>query len=72
VDALDTSRSISNRQARAIVEKLAAGFKKAGLKEGDCVCMHAFNDVRFSVCRRFLRMEVVEEQGVCPGSKTED
>jgi len=29
------------------VRRLAAGFRKAGLKTGDVVCMHAFNDVRF-------------------------
>jgi long-subunit acyl-CoA synthetase (AMP-forming) len=45
VDATDSSRSISCQQARGMVKRLAAGFQKAGLRRGDCVCMHAFNDV---------------------------
>lgn len=29
-----------------IIRKLVAGFRAAGLKEGDCVCISSFNDVR--------------------------
>ncbi|KAF7879023.1 hypothetical protein EAF04_000223 [Stromatinia cepivora] len=46
IDANDPSRSISAKQARIIVRKLVAGFHAAGLKKGDCVCLHSFNDVR--------------------------
>lgn len=46
VDAANPERSISHRQARVMVRRLAAGFKKAGLKKGDVVCIHSFNDVR--------------------------
>lgn len=45
MDASDTSRSISWRQARTLVRQLAAGLRAAGLKDGDCVCLHSFNDV---------------------------
>lgn len=38
-------RSITAQEARCMVKKLAAGFKAAGLQRGDCVCIHAFNDV---------------------------
>lgn len=48
IDARNTERSISNNQAKAIVRKLVAGFHAAGLKRGDCVVLHSFNDVRFS------------------------
>ncbi|KAI9735365.1 MAG: hypothetical protein M1818_006560 [Claussenomyces sp. TS43310] len=45
VDTETPSRSISSRQARSIIRKLAAGFAAAGLQRGDCVCLNSFNDV---------------------------
>lgn len=39
------SRNISWRQGRSIVRKVVAGFRKAGLKPGDCVSITSFNDV---------------------------
>ncbi|KAL9131509.1 MAG: hypothetical protein Q9217_000588 [Psora testacea] len=45
IDAEDTQRSISAAEARSTVRKLIAGFKAMGLKRGDCVCIHSFNDV---------------------------
>lgn len=45
IDAKDVSRSISSNQARVLIRKLVAGFHAAGLKKGDCVCLHSFNDV---------------------------
>ncbi|KAK7569063.1 4-coumarate-CoA ligase-like protein [Phyllosticta citricarpa] len=48
IDAAKLSRTISARQARALIERLIAGFKAAGVKKGDHVCMHAFNDIYFS------------------------
>jgi len=47
IDAANPSRSISCRQGRLMARKLAAGFRKAGLKKGDCVCLHAFNDIYY-------------------------
>lgn len=45
IDAANTSRCYTARQAREIIERLCAGFKAAGLKKGDVVCLHSFNDV---------------------------
>ena len=46
VDASEPSRTICSRQARSLVRRLAAGFKVAGIRKGDCVCILSFNDVR--------------------------
>ena len=51
IDPDDPGRSITASEARTTVRKLIAGFKAAGLQRGDCVCLHAFNDVRSN---RFL------------------
>ena len=45
IDTEDPTRSLSAAKARTTVTKLIAGFKAVGLKKGDCVCVHAFNDV---------------------------
>lgn len=45
IDAQNPNRSYTFGQARSTVKKLAAGFRKAGLKKGDVVCLHSFNDV---------------------------
>ncbi|KEF59596.1 uncharacterized protein A1O9_04442 [Exophiala aquamarina CBS 119918] len=49
IDAVNPSRSISRRQARSMVRRLAAGFSRAGLKRGDCVCLVSFNDIYYSI-----------------------
>lgn len=49
IDAANPSRSISCRQGKLMARQLAAGFRAAGLKKGDCVCMHAFNDIHYSM-----------------------
>lgn len=48
IDPANPSRSISFNQAREIVGKLATGFRRAGLKVGDCVLVNSGNDVRKS------------------------
>lgn len=45
IDAQNPKRNYTFGQARSTVKKLAAGFRKAGLKKGDVVCLHSFNDV---------------------------
>ncbi len=45
IDPENRQRSISANEARVIVRKFVAGWKTVGLKPGDCVCVHAFNDV---------------------------
>ena len=46
IDPENSQRSISANEARTTVRKFVAGWKAVGLKPGDCVCVHAFNDVR--------------------------
>lgn len=46
IDPANPSRSVSFNQARELVGKLATGFKRAGLKVGDCVLVNSGNDVR--------------------------
>lgn len=46
IDAANPSRAYSHRQAKSAILKVAAGLKAQGLKKGDCVCLHSFNDVR--------------------------
>jgi hypothetical protein len=48
VDAADPTRSISAAEAKSLIRKLASGFHVAGVRHGDCVCVHAFNDVSSS------------------------
>lgn len=49
-DAANPSRSLSNQQARALVRKLIAGFKRWGVRPGrkDVVCLHCSNDILYS------------------------
>ena len=46
INADDPCQSISASEAQILVRKLVAGFKAVGLQPGDCVCVHAFNNVR--------------------------
>ncbi|GAB1205298.1 hypothetical protein APSETT445_003971 [Aspergillus pseudonomiae] len=48
-DASDPSRSISYNQARVIVRKLIAGLHAWGVQKGDCVAIHSFNDIYYSM-----------------------
>jgi long-subunit acyl-CoA synthetase (AMP-forming) len=48
VDAADTSKSYSHKQAKEAVRKIAAGLRALGLKAGDTACIHSFNSVNFS------------------------
>lgn len=45
VDAKRPQRHITKAQGRIIIRKLAAGLHASGVRKGDCVCIHAFNDV---------------------------
>ncbi|GME36183.1 4-coumarate-CoA ligase-like protein [Neofusicoccum parvum] len=49
IDAADPSQSYSARQSKDVIRKLCAGFKAAGLKKGDVVCMHAFNSIDYPI-----------------------
>jgi 4-coumarate--CoA ligase len=56
IDAADTSRSYSHKQAKESIRKVAAGLKALGLKKGDTVCLHSFNDVYKTDQLNILRM----------------
>jgi hypothetical protein len=45
IDAINPSNSVSASQAVRTVLQLIDGLKARGLKEGECVCLHAFNNV---------------------------
>ena len=48
-DLENPTRNISWRQANVMVRKLVAGFRKAGLKKGDCFSITSFNEIMFSM-----------------------
>jgi long-subunit acyl-CoA synthetase (AMP-forming) len=45
IDAANPSQTISARQAKSTIRKLAAGLRNAGLQKGDTVCLHSANHV---------------------------
>ncbi|KAH0604902.1 uncharacterized protein H6S33_006570 [Morchella sextelata] len=49
IDASDTTRFITSAIAKNIIRKLAKGLRDAGLNKGDCVLVHAFNDIYYSM-----------------------
>ncbi|KAF2084078.1 acetyl-CoA synthetase-like protein [Saccharata proteae CBS 121410] len=49
IDAACPDRCHTAREARTLIRKLAAGFTAAGLKKGDVVCIHSFNDIDYPI-----------------------
>ncbi|KAL4736081.1 hypothetical protein BDV11DRAFT_211572 [Aspergillus similis] len=49
IDVSNPSRSISLAQARTMIRQLIAGLRAWGAKEGDCVAIHSFNDIYYSM-----------------------
>ncbi|KAK5211581.1 hypothetical protein LTR47_005304 [Exophiala xenobiotica] len=45
LDAKNPSDFVSASQAYEIVCQLVTGLKRIGIKEGDCVCLHAYNNI---------------------------
>ncbi|KAJ5921644.1 hypothetical protein N7454_009118 [Penicillium verhagenii] len=64
VDAKNPSRSISCNQARVLIRKLIAGLRAAGLRRGDCVLIHSFNDINYSI----LVLAIIGAGGIFTGS----
>ncbi|BCS29575.1 acyl--CoA ligase [Aspergillus puulaauensis] len=64
IDVANPSRSISLNQARTIVRQLIAGLRKWGVKEGDCVAIHSFNDISYPM----LVLAVVGAGGIFTGT----
>ncbi|EMC99102.1 hypothetical protein BAUCODRAFT_154775 [Baudoinia panamericana UAMH 10762] len=49
VDCTNPDRRISAAEAWSLIRKLVAGFQHAGLQPGDCVCIHAFNNLYYPI-----------------------
>ncbi|KAK3111429.1 hypothetical protein LTR53_013338 [Teratosphaeriaceae sp. CCFEE 6253] len=49
IDCAKPQRTISANQAYVLIRKLVAGFRNAGLQKGDCVCIHAFNNLHYPI-----------------------
>ena len=64
IDGLNPSNSISARQARKLIRQLVAGFHAIGLKRGDCVCIHSFNDI----CYPIFFLGIIAAGGVFAGT----
>ncbi|KAI4249172.1 MAG: hypothetical protein L6R40_000630 [Gallowayella cf. fulva] len=60
VDASNPSRFLTSRTARVATRKLIAGLRAEGFKAGECVCIHAFNDVRRTL---FLQRTMKSTEG---------
>jgi non-ribosomal peptide synthetase component E (peptide arylation enzyme) len=45
VDAVDENRFFTYDSAKTTIQQLAAGLRAVGVKKGDCVLIHSFNDV---------------------------
>ena len=48
-EAANPTRTISFNQARATIRKLIAGLRSLGVKPGDCVLLHSFNDIHYPI-----------------------
>ncbi|KAJ5807954.1 AMP-dependent synthetase/ligase [Penicillium riverlandense] len=64
IDAHQPQRSISCNQARSLIRKLVAGLRAAGLQRGDCVLIHSFNDINYSI----LVLAIIGAGGIFTGS----
>ena len=64
MDAVTPSRSISHSQARSMVRKFIAGLRDLGVKPGDCVCIHSYNDIEYIT----LALAIIGAGGVWAGT----
>lgn len=64
IDGNDPKRFYSAKTARVLIRQLAAGFKAIGVKEGDCVCIHSFNDI----CYPLFFLGLIAAGGVFAGT----
>ncbi|KAJ5678551.1 uncharacterized protein N7477_004184 [Penicillium maclennaniae] len=64
IDTRDHSRSISCNQARKLVRLLISGLRASGFRNGDCVLVHSFNDINYSI----LVLAIIGAGGVFTGS----
>ncbi|OOF93140.1 hypothetical protein ASPCADRAFT_209753 [Aspergillus carbonarius ITEM 5010] len=64
IDVHNPTRSISYNQARSIIRQLIAGLRAWGVKKGDCVAIHSFNDIYYTM----LVLAIVGTGGIFTGS----
>ncbi|KAJ5787876.1 AMP-dependent synthetase/ligase [Penicillium paradoxum] len=64
VDVHNPPRSISCNQARKLIRQLIAGLRASGLQQGDCVLIHSFNDISYSI----LVLAIIGAGGIFTGS----
>ncbi|KAJ5229008.1 hypothetical protein N7489_009716 [Penicillium chrysogenum] len=64
IDVNNPSRSISCNQAKKLVRQLIAGLRESGLQKGDCVLIHSFNDINYSI----LVLAIIGAGGCFTGS----
>ncbi|KAI5302175.1 hypothetical protein KEM56_000949 [Ascosphaera pollenicola] len=64
IDAHDPSFCISWNQAARMVRQLIAGLRAAGFKKGDCLNLHSFNDIHYSI----IVLATIGAGGVFTGS----
>ncbi|KAL4996697.1 hypothetical protein BDV10DRAFT_171699 [Aspergillus recurvatus] len=64
VDVSNPSRSVSLAQARTIIRQLIAGLRAWGVKEGDCVAIHSFNDIYYCL----LVLAIIGVGGIYTGT----
>ncbi|PGH07248.1 hypothetical protein AJ80_08034 [Polytolypa hystricis UAMH7299] len=64
IDAANPARSISCNQARKVIRQLIAGLRAAGFQKGDCLDMHSFNDIYYSI----IFLAVIGAGGVFTGT----
>ncbi|KAI5856369.1 4-coumarate-CoA ligase-like protein [Tricharina praecox] len=64
VSANDTSRTLTGVKCREIIRKIAKGLKDAGLKRGDTLLLHSFNDINYPL----IVLGTIAAGGVWTGS----
>jgi acyl-CoA synthetase (AMP-forming)/AMP-acid ligase II len=64
IDAQDPSRYYTARTARTLIQQLAAGFRAIGVRPGDCVSIHSFNDI----CYPLFFLGLIAAGGIFAGT----
>lgn len=64
IDCAKPERTISARQAKKIIRQIVAGLYANGFKRGDCVALHSFNDIYYSI----IFLGIIAAGGVFAGT----
>lgn len=64
IDQARPERSVSARQAKKMIRQIVAGLHANGFKKGDCVALHSFNDIYYSI----LFLGIIAAGGVFAGT----